>query len=319
MNSIPDLQNDSRRLRYLAAARCLYSRSKVILGVSVVLSVPVVMCASVLAILWEPFAPYSALLAVVVTLVNVLVVGPCRRRLSVTAAKAQEVFDVDVFGLPWNSLKVGSRPAGEEIAAAAREYSTKQHGFDALRDWYPLAVGALPIEIARIACQRASCMWDQRLRVRYTGGLVVGVIILVVVASVVGLVTGWTLANLLLWIIVPAMPALLLSIGEYQRHGSQAKANARLSKEAQRLLEAAIDGWKSHEELSAGSRALQDEIFRRRSSPSLVFDWLYQRFRKGDEEDMNETADEFVARYQRSHDAPIRAPETGDGSSNVPA
>ena len=63
----------------------------------------------------------------------------------------------------------------------------------------------------------------------------------------------------------------------------------------------------SYAELTTAARTLQDAIYRHRASNPLVFDWLYNRLRKRNEDLTRHAADKFVVEAQQKLNLPKEA------------
>jgi hypothetical protein len=208
---------------------------------------------------------------IVVSALDATVLTPWQKRLRERAAKVQETFDCDVLQLEWNYIKVGEKPDPELVKAEADKYTKIQNHFPPLEDWYPLAVSEVPLDIARVICQRANCWWDAEQRRGYAR-LLLGCLFVVGLAILgLGLVRGLTLEKLILAVMLPLSPALLA---------------------ARMWSELCADGDRG--ELAHKSRTLQDEIYDNRKCNSSVFDWMFQRVRTRYESQMNYTAQQLV-------------------------
>jgi hypothetical protein len=298
MNSIPDMQNTPKQLQRLAAQRHLYSTAKRIFGVQVVLGAPLAVAWSLLAVAIPSAKSYAALWGTIVSLADLLWLTPWQKRLRESAARIQEAFDCDVLQLPWNELKVGKRPDPEIVREQADKFEKTQANSPPLTDWYPRVVRELPMEAARIVCQRSNCWWDSKQRRRYAAWVIAGVLTTSVCILGLGLVGKITVENLLLAIFLPLSPALLLGIRQFLDQTEAANRLDKLKDHAERLWAETYNGLPASE-LVNKCRALQDEIFEnRRRSPS-VFDWIFKRLRSNYETQMNHGATELVDESKR--------------------
>src|SRR5262249_39560790 len=152
-----------------------------------------------------------------------------------------------------------------------------------LNDWYPPAVGILPIEIARIVCQRENCQWDGSQRLRYAQvrtGIVAAVLGAVVVLGFVRhlVILDWATA-----VFLPLAPLVVLGLKESRDNFESAERLDELKAHALRLWDQAMHRSTPHA-LTTGARALQDEIFDSRRRSPLVFDWVFRLLRAGHED-----------------------------------
>jgi hypothetical protein len=259
-----------------------------------ILAVPFVVVWSLL-VLWIPeLKVYAACWGIAVTLVDIFLFTPWQRSLKKKAAKIQELFDCNVLQLDWQDLKLGRRPDAETIVAYSSKFKRADPECLTVRDWYPVGVGKLPIQLARIVCQRANCWWDAELRRRYAVCVIISILVLTVIVFLIGLIGGLTPEKFFLVVIAPLMPAFTLGMRQYNEHNEAAAALDRLKEHAEDLWNKAISGEVTSEELARGSRNLQDEIYDHRRRSSLIFDWIYRRLRRAHEEQMNKGAEVLI-------------------------
>jgi hypothetical protein len=172
--------------------------------------------------------------------------------------------------------------------------------YKGLRDWYAPSVGNLPIQLARLVCQRASCWWDAKLRRRYAIWVLIALGIFSAVIVMLSLKKGATLENFILVGLTPLMPAIILAVKQFYEHNDAAARADRLKEYTEKLWSEALQGGSSPEELAVRSRQLQDEIYEHRRRSPLIFNWIYWRLRNQHEELMNKGADALVSEALRS-------------------
>jgi hypothetical protein len=308
MNRILTAQNSEPQLRRLGAQRWLYSRAKSIFLGQVAVSGPLAVGLTLVGLAIPTAKPYFAAWGLAVSLADVLWLSRRQKALRETAAKIQEAFDCDVLELPWHELKAGKPVDPELISSYSRSYDRVAAKFGPLHDWYPAAVGVLPIASARVLCQRANCWWDARQRVRYTAlmQLAIGALLVAGVGS--ALAFNMAMTAFFVTVAGPFSPLLLLGIRQIVENRD---ATLRLEK----LRDHASSLWKdvlartSASALGQASRALQDEIFdaRRRSPP--VLDFLYERLRSGHELDMREAVEDAVRSAAQQEPESSNAPD----------
>lgn len=298
MNAIPLAQNEPRQIERLGGQRHLYSVAKRILGVEVLLGAPVAIAWSILAINFEPARGYAAFWGILVSLCDVLWLNPWQKRLREKAAKVQELFDCEVLQLRWNDIKVGNRPDPEVVAEHYAQYKKSTSRISPLNNWYPPVVGNLPLEVARIVCQRSNCWWDSKQRRTYAAWVIAGVFITLVVILGAGLVGGLTVERLFLAVVAPMAPAIVLAIRQYSEQMEAASRLDKLKDHAERLWAAAFDHTEA-QELLEKTRALQDEIYENRKRSPLVFDWIFRRLRADYESQMKHGAAKYAEEAQR--------------------
>lgn len=177
---------------------------------------------------------------------------------------------------------------------AASRAARKNPNHSGLKNWYPVAVGELPMHLARIVCQRANCWWDAKVRRRYAATVLMVLGVLAAIVFLLGMLADRSLESLLLSVVVPLFPAVLLAARQCNEHLEAANSADRLKGYAEDLWSDGLAGGTSPSRLRISSRRLQDEIFDRRRESPLVFDWIYQRFQRPREALMNRGAEELV-------------------------
>jgi SMODS-associating 4TM effector domain len=121
-------------------------------------------------------------------------------------------------------LNAGKRADPEIVREQADEFEKTQTKSTPLTDWYPRIVGELPLQVARIVCQRSNCWWDSKQRRRYAAWVIGGVVITSVCILGLGFIGGITVEKLLLAIFLPLSPALLLGIRQFSDQSEAAES-----------------------------------------------------------------------------------------------
>jgi hypothetical protein len=294
MNDIPQEQNTQRRLELLAAQRQLYSDAKNLQMVSVIISVPVVIVWSILVALFPLLAVYAGLWGLIATFLELLVFSRLQKSTQEKAAKIQQIFDCEVLQFNWASLNCGIRVEPETIIDAFNRFKRKNLNFSKLQNWYPISVGKLPIYQARIICQRSNVWWDAQLRRRYAKWIVIILVSLTTIVLLIGLIGGLTLEKFLLAILAPLFPAFVFGLRQYTEHNDAAVRLDRLRENAENLVQEIIAGRFTPQDLERESYSLQTQIYDNRRRSPLIFDWVYSRLRRKDEEQMNKGAESLV-------------------------
>jgi hypothetical protein len=298
MNDITSKQNSEKQLRRLAAQRQLYSTAKGIFGVQLVLGGPIAVTCAITALAIPSVEGYVAVCGVVITLVDLFWLEPWQKRLRERAARIQEIFDCDVLQLSWNDIKVGSKPDTELVKEQADKYFKYVQNPLPLSNWYPTVVGSLPVDMARIVCQRSNCWWDSNQRKHYATLVVATLAVICLSILVVGLIGGLTLEKFFLVIVAPLLPAVVIGIRQYSDQMEAAERLDKLKEHAEELWAAAIQPH-SAPDLATKSRFLQDEIFENRRKSPFVFDWIFRRLRNAYEDQMNYSAETLAAEAKR--------------------
>ncbi len=296
-NSIVSHQNLPDNIKKLAAQRHFYSRAKRLTAVQAAVDVLSPIAGAVAVVLKPDADVWAATIGVAVALLDALWLEPKQSGFRELGANVQEEFDCSVLELPWNTPLAGERVSAEDIHEA---YKTCKPSKSApLEDWYPKAVGTLPLYQARLVCQRTNSWWDSKLRRRYCGWI--GGMLSVVIACVIilGLINGMSLQKFVLAVVAPLLPAVLWAGREYQRQKDTALRSDRLKAYGESLWEQVVRNEVDESEVSKRSRELQDAILIRRQESAPVFDWIYKLLRSKHEEQMNVGAQKMVDEITR--------------------
>lgn len=270
-------QNTDGNLRRYAAAARYYWYAKLLhfggRSVTVILAL-----ASPLVLLFSPdLGPALGAVAGGWLFVSRLVCEPWRQGLQLKGATAQEMFDCAVLKLEWNETVV-RRLAEEEIRSASG--SMKRVG--KIRDWYPTESPADWPESV-LLCQRSNAVWARRQHRAYAWVLVGAAVVWWIVGVVVAVADTATLADYLVIVGLPSLPALL-DAGEFARaHLVDAQRREQVEDRASALLQA---GEATQQDL----REIQDQLFELRRDAQLVPGWFYKLIRPKFEADMQYAA-----------------------------
>jgi len=301
LNAIPSKQNEDKNLSLLRARRRLYKAAKRYQGavVLVTLLLPIV---SLSAAAFAPGAKaYVAAAALLFGVCEVIFLDRWHKGLMKTAAKLQEDFDCDVLEMRRNEFLEGASVDPEEVYDLSAKKSSPE-GEQQLRDWYPVAVGSVPMHVGRILCQRENLLYDGNVRKTYSRLLRIGLLLLVAGFSVYSIAASLKVDAFLLTVLAPATPILNWTLREFFRQRDTVETLDRLKSESQKLWKKAIEGMPMNE-AAERSRELQDAIYNHRVASPLVFDFLYRFRRDGLEAQMNAGADHLVAEFQKKNAA----------------
>lgn len=290
---ISEKQNSERSLNHIAAWSHLYGHAKVIAGWQFTFSVPCALAMSLLALRWPEAKVITTPLSLVFGWIDVLWLDRIQNDRKKVAAKMQEQFDCELFGLPWNDVRCGGRPETEVLNQAANKFWRKVKQANH-RDWYPPDVRRLPIHLARLICQRAAVWWDMSQRRKYAGWLIVIVAILTTGIVAISFTADQRVRDMVLSVYVPLAPAVVWAVREFIRQGDAVASLEKLKEQIERAFADAIAGKLTITEVNEFSRNAQDMIFDGRSRNPLFFNFIYRFLRPDHELRMNEKAREMV-------------------------
>lgn len=295
-------QNKPDRLELLRAQRLFYARAKLYQNLFAIMALllpagAVLFGASVPAI--RHFLGFGSIL---ILLLEVGVISRRQRDDCKRGAKLQEQFDTEVLQLDWNRLVAGSQVDAEEVREIASGPISEVEKMR-LENWYEPLYSTLPLPLGRLLCQRTNVTYDLRVRKVYSAILLVAAVLIIGVLTIVGLHEGLTVNELILTMYLPALPLGAFVLREHRKQGDTIESLTTLKAEVEKTWEKALEG-ASHAELTTTSRALQDAIYRHRASNPLVFDWLYNRLRKGNEDLAHHAAEKLVQKTQQKLNLP---------------
>jgi len=292
VNQIPQLQNSDPQMGLMRARSEVYRQATALLVIQFAFTVLLPVVTAAIALATPCIRPFTAPVALLVSLLDVTWLDRLQRSKLKTAAKIAEAFDCEVLGLSWNNFVAGKRAEPETIVAA----EAKWRGGDAkLVDWYPVAVGKAPLHLARIICQRTNLWYDAKLRRHYGGWVLVVGFALLLILLVAAAFTGLTVALLLSTVLPPAAPVLIWCFREYLRQRDTAEAQETARGEAEGLWEKAKAGGCSETDCAVQSREFQNAIYTRRVSSPLMLPGVYKLLRNDMEAQMNKGADVLLA------------------------
>jgi SMODS-associating 4TM effector domain len=200
-------------------------------------------------------------------------------------ALAQEVFDTEVFDLPWNVALAGPRPAPEDL----RNWGERQTE-DELRNWYAdTAPAKHPIDA--LICQRATVTWARQDHATYAQILRVLAYAALALTVILGLVLGLSLGGYLLRLGIPILPAVLDISDVADDNAALGRSRGRIAYEANRLYEKACDT--QNAPTIQECRTLQDEIYSSRRVMGVP-SWFYRLTRSRRQRNMEEVTREQV-------------------------
>lgn len=297
-NEIPSQQALPELVALIRARDRTYRAAKLTQGTFVILSILLPIAGVFLGPNYPSLKPFLALSGLILLLVDTAYLDRLQKDRIKHGAKLQEEFDVTVLQLPWNRFVAGAKVDPEDVRAASGK-PLSQARESQIACWYEPCVGEVPIQLARLICQRTNISYDARLRRTYGTWLLYGTVALGVILSFVGIAFDLSLSGLLLTVVVPLMPLLNWALRERHKQADTANHLVALKGEFEKLWEMALKGTRSRD-LDMRSRELQDAIYQHRASSPLVFDWVYYRLRNRNEDEAQHAAQMLVQQAKES-------------------
>ena len=292
---IVEKQNSLEMLICLAAQRQLYSTAKALFLWQLILSTVLVIVLSIINlcvnISWI-LAAYGFFIAII----YIMVVSPQIKKQKEKAAKIQEIFDTTVLNITWNDLLIGNKPSNEEIYRYSEKYKKRYLNFESLKNWYSHSVSEINSSVAKIVCQRSSCVYDYSIRESFANAVLVVLLITLLSLLGVGFIKGLTLQNFFLLIAFPFLPAIMLLIKTMKENTLSKETLDNVKKTAESIWNKILLG--EEIDINRKSRAFQDKIYLNRGNSPLIFDWYYYKKRNQLEKEMKFSVDQLVREYK---------------------
>jgi hypothetical protein len=212
------------------------------------------------------------------------------------AALLQELFDVRLFRLEWNSVFAGTPPAPQQISSLSRRF----RGDEAeLRDYYEIPELPRPYDV--LACQQQNLGWGARVRRRYARTVLTAMLVWLGAGLVVGLSARMSVLDLVLLWYVPSLGAVMMGLEVCRTQWQVAAERERVME----LLEARVTAGGDTATLVAFARQVQDVIFQSRQRYTRVPDWFFRHFKSTDRADFQAAMNDLQALVGR------RSPQPG--------
>lgn len=295
-NGIGDRQNMRENLQLLAAQRVFYAKAKRLAAIQAWLAAMVPVVAAAITTVDPKTAGWAAIIGIAAAMADTLLLDPKQSEWRKCGANTQEKFDCAVLVMPRNEALEGGCPTPEEVFEASQGYRPNPKA--PLPDWYPKKATELPLALGRLVCQRTNLVWDSKLRRRYRGWVVVAVVIISAASFLFGFTKHWSLEQFVLAVGAPLFPALMWAGREYKRQTEGAADLDRLRNATEHLWSHMLKSVLSEADIESSARPFQDAILVGRRERTTVFDWIYHRLRKKQEEQMNVGAEEMIREIQ---------------------
>lgn len=270
--NIQERQNLPEALEKLAAQRVLYRWAKFVRNAAMLTVLGIAVLALIGAAVQNKDYSYGVAVAALFTwFLDQFFLKEVESKNKREAAAIQEDFDCSVLDIPWPTHKRVKRPTRDRIKQLATQAHKNPTIVRKLTDWYTPSAIPEGIEQAKIHCQRMNCWWDVDLRKRWRAVLATAFWVFVVVAILLAVVSGITVAKFVA-LVASGLRILAWGIGELKAQDSAIK-NVQ---EIHEMLDKA--GGKSKPSKSE-IRCFQDEIFEHRRSNPPVPEWFFWRNR----------------------------------------
>jgi hypothetical protein len=287
VKSIAERQLDPQMIDVQKAAAVVHRRVQTFEGSRTLVALALA-ALGVVSILVPRLSQFAAVSGFVWTLVLAAIVGPVLRRQLRQAVVLQEMFDTQVFRLPWNSGLSDEPVLHAEVRRLARRLrSGGKRERSILLGWYD-TTGDLAYPLDVLVCQEQNVGWDLRLRDRYR--LLVGVLLTlwITAGAAVGILGNLVLEQLLLSWYFPSLPALAIGCEVFADQTEIVAQKRRLTHVLGRILGDRSDkpaAERDSRQTVQAARQVQDGIFVCRLLTPRVPNLVYSLFKNRDETD----------------------------------
>ncbi|CAA0238969.1 S-4TM family putative pore-forming effector [Acinetobacter baumannii] len=307
--TIAQRQNEPENIKKLQAQRQMYSDIKFwmificVIGVILPIIVSFITFAmnndffsSLLNFEKKDIGYISAFIGVITT-IYVELHSNFLKKLKEDAAKIQEKFDTDVFGLPWDNINVGSKPDTGLIFNKSKKFIKKNPNYLGFVDWYTIRAASFRYPEAIAFCQQQNLYWDSSLRKDIVILAKIILFIIVITMFILGVFNDFTLRSLITNVILLLLPICLFFYKIITEHNETIKEMERLRDINDNLIEMTVSNQPLSPDFLIQCRQLQTAIYSHRKSARPIPNWLHKK-RKNDQEE--ESADR-MRQYLDTH------------------
>jgi hypothetical protein len=303
-NEINSKQNKSVNINRLKAQRTLYSSAKITSGFLLLLSVPLMIIVTVVALIFgkgwfgSPETDLTWLVVSVslfVVLIDIIFLDNILQKKKEKAAKIQQLFDCDVLNLRWSSGLYGEKVGKEDVEKWANKFNGDE---TKLQDWYAQNISRVPQEIGVVICQISNCWWDKNIRVAYNSVIIVIGILMLILSIGTALILDLTFKDFFTIVISPLLPFLIFAIKAVLANKKSITSLIEIRSELNLIWDNIIEKKYDLNTLGMMTNEIQHSIFLNRKDSPLMFDWVYWLSRDSDEGIMNKTSDEYLNDFE---------------------
>lgn len=269
MNTINEMQNEDESILFLAAQAKMYSSAKMLLRIKEILVVVIPILLSLLYSTCPAGRPYFQLYSFIIIFVDMILLESIISSQKKKAALVQELFDTKVLELDKTIIGY-DYPSRSEIQLAADKIKNKER----FNNWYNTDIEILPIEIAKLVCQRININWDRVLR-RKSINILLAFVVAVTFGLLIKEIRGKSLLEDYIAILVMMIPFYRYYTKYIQEQVKATKGLLNVEQSIDKEIEKCVH--KEEGELAnRNSRIIQDYILLGRIQYPLASDTVYK-------------------------------------------
>ncbi|MFF4020647.1 S-4TM family putative pore-forming effector [Streptomyces sp. NPDC001843] len=264
---IPQRQDEEDLVELRAAARLTHNQADATRLNRTIGTIGLAVLAPAFTLLLPGAALYLAVAAALWLIVARTYLKRREKSLRAKATAYQELYDTQLFDLPWDTVLAGDRQAVQrEIDAAA-----PRPRVDRDYKWYE-NVPAVPWPVDALSCQAQNLLWGRRNHQGYARFLTGLLIALIALAVLQGYLMDLSLTAFALQLFAPLVPAFLDLAELPQAHRAARKNKNELEHTIQALIRSHVTG---HPATRDDCRNVQDKIFELRNNDPTVPTWFH--------------------------------------------
>lgn len=264
-------QDEAAYLRMRAAAGITYDRAERIHAAKTLGAIGLAVLAPLVAVFLPEASTVLATVAVAWLLIARTLLDYWHRKCRLQAVRYHELYDTELYGLPWNTTLSGSQRLVRESLAALDPQPRDED-----KEWY-VSIPNVPWPLDVLAAQVQNLLWSRRNHRSYAVLLWTLLVLTVVAATLIATVRDLTLQQAIIQLAVPLIPALLDLSDLPRRHLDAAREQEQVEEAVDDLLAQRAEGLPITAE---HCREVQDAIFERRAHQPPVPSRVYQRTRR---------------------------------------
>jgi len=280
-------QNHPRMLTLLRAMSTSHARAQRLEALRLYLSAAIAVL-GLFATLFSAIATVVTIIGGLWALIHSIGLLSWTRKEVERAALLQEMFDVQLFRLPWNAVLAGDPLAPEEVSKMARGFRGRENE---IRDYYEVPDLPRPFDV--LACQEQNLSWGARIRQRYAFAVLMLVILWSAAGVLLGSLLGVEVADLVLRFYVPSLGALMMGLEIYHAQQLTAVTRLRILPVVHGQITQAMTHSGTHRDLMIFARQVQDVIFQTRTAHTRVPNYFFLRYRLQDRLDFQQSMREL--------------------------
>lgn len=310
-NGIIERENSKENLDKLYAQSQIYSDAKIILGIEIILTIVLSIALSLISNFFSSsiavffnctqdlIKAFITSISILIAIMDITLINNYLNNYRKIAASIQDSFDCNVLSLPDNAIKI-SKPDPETICKYAQRFINKhsEKDRDNMKNWYYSSkLNSIPLPIASIMCQRTNCWWDNYLRKNFIKFMNILSVLVFVIIIVISLINELSFSSFILNACAPFLCLLSFTIKQNYQHNISINVSENLKTHCNNIWERLINNDIKNDDFVKLSRQLQDEIYQKRVTSPLIFDWFYKKCRNKQQSIMNDTLDKLIDKY----------------------